>query len=218
MALREVLRFPDKRLAEVSEPIEEVTDEIRELANDMPEVMYDEPGIGLAAPQVGQTVRLIVIDTEWTEEDAEKSPLVLVNPEIVQREGKLSWTEGCLSVPDYKAKVERSAEQVTLRATDLEGHEILERRRGAARRLHPARDRPSRRHPLHRPHQPPQATHAGPEVEEVKVGVRRSREGGSSLQERLPEVLTCGSPSSEPPSSRCLRCGRWLGRVSTWSR
>ena len=120
MALREVLRFPDRRLAEVSEPIEEVTDEIRVLAKDMLDVMYDEPGIGLAAPQVGETVRLIVVDTEWTEEDTEKSPLVLVNPEIVEREGKLSWTEGCLSVPDFTADVER-AEKITLRYTDLEG-------------------------------------------------------------------------------------------------
>ena len=123
MALREVLRFPDKRLAEVSEPIEEVTDEIRILAKDMLDVMYDEPGIGLAAPQVGETIRLIVVDTEWTEESAEKSPLVLVNPEIVQREGKLTWTEGCLSVPDFQAEVER-AERVRLLATDLDGQQL----------------------------------------------------------------------------------------------
>jgi peptide deformylase len=123
MALREVLKFPDKRLAEVSEPIEEVTDEIRILAEDMLDVMYDEPGIGLAAPQLGETVRLIVVDTEWTEEGAEKNPLVLVNPEIVHREGKLTWTEGCLSVPDYQAEVER-AERVRLLATDLDGREL----------------------------------------------------------------------------------------------
>jgi len=123
MALREVLRFPDRRLAEVSEPIEEVTDEIRVLAKDMLDVMYDEPGIGLAAPQVGETIRLIVVDTEWTEEDTEKSPLVLVNPEIVQRAGKLSWTEGCLSVPDFQAEVER-AESVRLLATDLDGQQL----------------------------------------------------------------------------------------------
>jgi peptide deformylase len=123
MALREVLRFPDRQLAEVSEPIEEVTDEIRVLAKNMLDVMYDEPGIGLAAPQMGETVRLIVVDTEWTEEGVEKSPLVLVNPEIVQREGKLSWSEGCLSVPDFQAEVER-AESVRLLATDLDGQEL----------------------------------------------------------------------------------------------
>ena len=105
MALREVLKFPDKRLREISTPIEKITDEIRELANDMLEVMYDEPGIGLAAPQVGEAVRLVVIDTEWTEEDAERNPLILVNPVLSEHEGKITWTEGCLSVPDFEAEV-----------------------------------------------------------------------------------------------------------------
>ncbi|MBW1842728.1 MAG: peptide deformylase [Deltaproteobacteria bacterium] len=123
MALREVLKFPDKRLSEVSTPIEKITDEIRELANDMAEVMYDEPGIGLAAPQVGQTVRLIVVDTEWTTEDAEQNPLVLVNPEIVEHSGQITWTEGCLSVPDFEADVSR-ASHVKLRASNLEGEDL----------------------------------------------------------------------------------------------
>ncbi len=118
--MREVLKFPDKRLREVSKPIAEVTEAIRSLARDMLEVMYDEPGVGLAAPQVGEPMRLIVVDTEWTEEEAEKNPLVLVNPEIVEREGKITWTEGCLSVPDLQAEVERS-DRVSLRARDLEG-------------------------------------------------------------------------------------------------
>jgi len=123
MALREVLKFPDKRLREVSKPVTEITDEIRELAQDMCDVMYDEPGIGLAAPQVGESVRLIVVDTEWTQEDAERSPLVLVNPEITEREGAIVWTEGCLSVPDYEAEVERAA-RVRLLAQDLEGKPV----------------------------------------------------------------------------------------------
>ena len=120
----EVLQFPDPRLKRVSRRIDEVTDELRELAQRMCEVMYDEPGIGLAAPQVGETVRLIVVDTEWTEDDAERNPLVLVNPEISQREGKLTWTEGCLSVPDFRADVERS-ERVVLEAADLEGGKLV---------------------------------------------------------------------------------------------
>jgi peptide deformylase len=123
MALREVLKFPDKRLREVSSPIEKITDEIRELANDMAEVMYDEPGIGLAAPQVGQIIRLIVVDTEWTAEDAEQAPLVLVNPEIVEHSGQITWTEGCLSVPDFEADVSR-ASHVKLRASNLEGEDL----------------------------------------------------------------------------------------------
>jgi len=123
MALREVLKFPDKRLREISVPIEKITDEIRVLASDMLEVVYDEPGIGLAAPQVGELVRLVVIDTEWTEEGAERNPIVLVNPEIVEGSGKIMWTEGCLSVPDFEAEVER-AESVKLRAQDLEGADL----------------------------------------------------------------------------------------------
>jgi peptide deformylase len=123
MALREVLQFPDKRLREVSKPVEAVTDEIRELARDMLDVMYDEPGIGLAAPQLGVPVRLVVVDVAWTEEDAERSPRVLVNPEIVHAEGRITWNEGCLSVPDFQADVER-AERVRLRATDLDGKAV----------------------------------------------------------------------------------------------
>jgi peptide deformylase len=129
MAILDVLQFPDPRLRRRSEPIEKITDELRQLAADMLETMYDEPGIGLAAPQVGVPLRLVVLDTEWTEEDAERSPLVLVNPELVEHEGRIVWTEGCLSVPDLSADVER-AERVVLRAIDLEGKEIVEEARG----------------------------------------------------------------------------------------
>jgi len=122
MALRPVLQFPDAHLRRVSRPIGTVTDEIRTLAADMLEVMYDEPGIGLAAPQVGEAVRLVVMDTDWTEEGAERNPLVLVNPEILEREGTLTWLEGCLSVPDFQAEVERAA-RVRVRALDLDGRE-----------------------------------------------------------------------------------------------
>jgi len=127
MALREVLQFPDPRLKRVAEPIEKITDEIRTLAQDMLEVMYDEPGIGLAAPQVGESVRLIVLDTDWKDDErgGERRPLVLVNPEIVEREGSLIWNEACLSVPDYSAEVERSA-RVRVRGLDLEGREVVE--------------------------------------------------------------------------------------------
>jgi peptide deformylase len=123
MAFRQVLKFPDKRLREGSEPIAEVTDEIRTLANDMLDVMYDEPGIGLAAPQVGEPIRLIVVDTQWTQEGAERNPLILVNPEIRNPEGKLIWKEGCLSVPDFEAEVER-AERVKFSARDLDWKEV----------------------------------------------------------------------------------------------
>ena len=123
MALRPVLKFPDPRLREVSKPVTEVTEEIRQLAEDMCDVMYDEPGIGLAAPQVGESIRLVVVDTEWTEDGAERNPLILLNPELTEPEGKVKWNEGCLSVPDFEAEVERAAE-ITLKATDLDGHPI----------------------------------------------------------------------------------------------
>lgn len=123
MALRPVLQFPDPRLKRVSEPIAAITDAVRALARDLLEVMYDEPGIGLAAPQVGESIRLIVLDTDWTEEGAEPRPIVVANPEIVERAGTITWTEGCLSVPDYQAEVER-ASQVRVRGLDLEGKSV----------------------------------------------------------------------------------------------
>jgi peptide deformylase len=129
MALREVVQFPDPRLKKVSEGISEVTDELRELARDMIDVMYEEPGIGLAAPQVGASVRMFVIDTEWSDDDNDKNPVVVLNPEISDRKGRITWDEGCLSVPDYTATVERDA-SVTLRGQDLEGNPIEERAEG----------------------------------------------------------------------------------------
>jgi peptide deformylase len=129
MALRPVLQFPDPRLKSVSEPVGEITDGLRKLAQDMCDVMYDEPGIGLAAPQVGEAVRLIVVDTEWTDEGQDRDPLVVVNPELSSPEGKVVWNEGCLSVPDFTADVER-AERITLRGLDLDGRPIEERAEG----------------------------------------------------------------------------------------
>ena len=129
MALRPVLQFPDKRLTVKAQSIDSITDELRQLAQDMCEVMYDEPGIGLAATQVGEPVRLIVVDTEWKDEDHEKNPLILVNPELSEHDGKVLWKEGCLSVPDFEAEVER-AERVLLRALDLDGKQVEIRAEG----------------------------------------------------------------------------------------
>ena len=125
MALREIVKFPDLRLKEVAKPITEIDDALRELARDMIEVMYDEPGIGLAAPQVANSVRMFVIDTEWSDEGVGKNPIVVLNPEISEREGSITWDEGCLSVPDYNALVDRNA-KITLRGADLDGNVIEE--------------------------------------------------------------------------------------------
>jgi peptide deformylase len=129
MALLEIVKFPDPRLKQVSKPITKIDDELRELARDMIDVMYDEPGIGLAAPQVGASIRMFVIDTEWSDDEVGKNPQVIINPEISDREGKIVWEEGCLSVPDYAANVERDA-KITLRGIDLDENPIEETAEG----------------------------------------------------------------------------------------
>lgn len=116
MALLPILRFPDPRLHKVAAPIATIDDGIRRLAQDMAETMYEAPGIGLAATQVDVHQQLIVIDTSETRD----ALLVLINPEIVAREGVQVGEEGCLSVPGIYDKVER-AERVTVRYLDLDG-------------------------------------------------------------------------------------------------
>ncbi len=121
--LLEVLQFPDARLREKAQPIarDEIDDELRLLASNMAETMYDEPGIGLASTQVGVAKRLFVMDVGWTEGDRDLR--VLINPEIVLAEGKQVLEEGCLSVPDFTADVERAA-RVIVRARSLEWEEF----------------------------------------------------------------------------------------------
>ena len=116
MALLPILRFPDPRLHKVAAPIATIDDGIRRLAQDMAETMYEAPGIGLAATQVDVHQQLIVIDTSETRD----ALLVLINPEILAREGAQVGEEGCLSVPGIYDKVER-AERVTVRYLDLDG-------------------------------------------------------------------------------------------------
>ncbi len=121
----QVLQFPDSRLRDKAEPVSEheVDDELRELAESMVETMYDEPGIGLAATQVGVAKRLIVLDVGWGEE-GERNPRILLNPEIVESDGKAtSESEGCLSVPDFNADVPRF-DRVVVRARDLDWKEV----------------------------------------------------------------------------------------------
>ncbi len=120
--LLEVLQFPDPRLREQASELtpEGMTDELRELARNMAETMYDEPGIGLAATQVGVAKRLFVMDLDWTGEEGEKKPRTLINPEILEREGRsISESEGCLSVPDFKSDVERDS-RIVVRARGLD--------------------------------------------------------------------------------------------------
>ena len=119
MAKLEILTYPDNRLRQVAKPVTEFNDSLRILSENMAETMYAAPGIGLAAVQVDVPLRLVVMDLS-----EEKNQLkVLVNPEIIHQEGTVCMQEGCLSVPEIYADVER-AEKVTLRAQDINGKEF----------------------------------------------------------------------------------------------
>ena len=118
MPLLPILRFPDPRLKKLAAPVRNIDENIRCLARDMAETMYEAPGIGLAATQVDVHKRVIVIDISETRDEL----LTLINPEIVESDGKQVCEEGCLSVPGIYDKVER-AENVVVRYLDLEGRE-----------------------------------------------------------------------------------------------
>jgi peptide deformylase len=108
MAILPILTIPDPLLRKKAKPIERVDAELRHLMDDMLATMYDAPGIGLAAPQVGVLRRLIVMDP--AKDDAPKSPIVMVNPEILNRSEEMRvHEEGCLSIPDFTAEIERPA-------------------------------------------------------------------------------------------------------------
>ncbi|MGU3537828.1 peptide deformylase [Methylobacterium sp. A54F] len=121
MAIRPLVILPDARLRLPSEPVGPVTAEIRTLAADMLETMYDAPGVGLAAIQIGVERRVVTIDT--SKDDAARTPIVFLDPEIVwASEEKRVYDEGCLSIPDYYAEVERP-DRVRVRFRDLDGRE-----------------------------------------------------------------------------------------------
>jgi len=119
MAVRPILTLPDPILRKKAAPIERVDDTLRRLMGDMLLTMYDAPGIGLAAPQIGVSRRLIVMDP--AKDDAPKTPLVMVNPELLERSEEMRlYEEGCLSIPDFTAEVERPA-RVRVAFIDLKG-------------------------------------------------------------------------------------------------
>jgi len=125
MAILPIIEAPDPRLRQVSEPVERVDDDLRRFMDDMLETMYDAPGIGLAAIQVGVAKRVLVIDLQEPAEGMEdvpanrvKKPLYFVNPEITWESEELAtYNEGCLSVPEQYAEVDRPAR---IRATWLD--------------------------------------------------------------------------------------------------
>lgn len=120
MAKLKILEFPDPRLRTKATPIDEVTDSVRNLIDDMFETMYDAPGIGLAATQVDVHKRLLVTDVSSDNSE----PYVLINPEILEKDGVTVTDEGCLSVPGYYEEVER-AEHIKVKFLDRNGEEVV---------------------------------------------------------------------------------------------
>ncbi|HDZ54698.1 MAG TPA: peptide deformylase [Candidatus Nealsonbacteria bacterium] len=117
MAILEIKKYPDPILRKKAQPVEKITDEIEKLKKDMVETMIKNEGVGLAATQVGQLKRIIIIQTE-------KDPLELINPKIIKRSKKTEITEeGCLSFPGLRLKIKR-AKEVEISARDKVGLEV----------------------------------------------------------------------------------------------
>ena len=121
MALLRIRKFPDDVLKAPAAPVANINGATAGLIDSMVQTMYAAPGVGLAAPQVGESQRIIVLDTDH--EDPGKHLLKLINPQVVEAEGSIVWEEGCLSVIYYTADVERAA-RVLVRAWTMEQTEI----------------------------------------------------------------------------------------------
>ena len=127
MPAQKILLYPHPILKKMARPVEDVDSEIRRLLQDLVDTMRDGPGsVGVAAPQIGVSLRVCVVDVSSSKlgRDNNHGLLVLINPEIVQREGAAIMREGCMSVPDYTGDVERST-AITVRYLDLEGAECF---------------------------------------------------------------------------------------------
>lgn len=118
MKIHEIVKYPDPILSQAGEPVTVFDEDLKTLVEEMFESMYAAHGIGLAAPQIGLSKRLTVIDVNFKKDPADQ--LVLINPEIVEREGKQVEEEGCLSLPEIREKVNRAA-KVKVRAQNVDG-------------------------------------------------------------------------------------------------
>jgi peptide deformylase len=116
--IRTILHYPDPRLREKAKPVATIDEGVRKLIDDMAETMYAAPGVGLAAPQIGEGVRLFIVDVAGDDEPSDLH--AFLNPEILSREGTQIWREGCLSFPNISEEVERAA-KVRVRAQDRDG-------------------------------------------------------------------------------------------------
>lgn len=120
MSTLEIIKFPDPRLHIVSQPVLQFDEELHKLLDAMASTMYGANGVGLAAPQVGRTIRAFVIDITWAREDATKKLYEFINPKIVSATGKIAFEEGCLSVPGVSEEVQRKNE-VRVEYVDRDG-------------------------------------------------------------------------------------------------
>ena len=136
----EILKFPDSRLRQKGKKVDRITPELRALGEEMLRVMYRSKGVGLSAIQVNRAVRLITADTKYSSAEGEnryddsslksnlesriRQPLILFNPEIMEKKGQVVFSEGCLSFPSYFAEVKR-AETVTVKALNPDGEEVI---------------------------------------------------------------------------------------------
>ena len=121
MAVLEILKYPDPLLHKVAAPVKNITGQTAQLIEDMFDTMYAAPGVGLAAPQIGASERIVVMDVDH--ENPRKQVYKLINPTITRAEGEVIWEEGCLSVVDFTAEVRRAA-QVEIVALDEHEKEV----------------------------------------------------------------------------------------------
>jgi peptide deformylase len=121
MAILEILKYPNPILTKAAAPVKTITAKTVQLVNDMLDTMYAAPGVGLAAPQIGQSQRIIVLDIDH--ENPGQQVYKLINPVIARAEGEVTWEEGCLSVVDFTAEVRRAA-QVEVVASDENEKEV----------------------------------------------------------------------------------------------
>ena len=123
MAVRTILKYPDKKLRIPGKKVDEMTPDLQALVEDMAETMYAAPGVGLAATQIGEPVRIFVLDLQQNEDEeggSAGSLRVFVNPEIVERREEIVWEEGCLSFPGVHEEIHRDG-WVRVRARDAKG-------------------------------------------------------------------------------------------------
>jgi peptide deformylase len=121
VAIREILKYPNRKLKLTCEPVREINGKLAGRLNDMVETMYASDGIGLAAPQLGLLERTIVVDTNTANRGVDL--VKLINPEIIEAEGKIVWEEGCLSVVNYQAEVTRS-QRILVRGWTIDQKQI----------------------------------------------------------------------------------------------